>query len=327
VTRIDARAPVRSHGLAWISLGVVYIVWGTTYLAIRVGVRHIPPFAFAGIRYLVAGALLYPFALRSATKSETPRPSFDGRTRGKAWLACGVVGVFLLVGGNGGVTYAETRLPSGLSAVLVATVPIWMIAFSWPLLQKRVGLRAALGIAVGLGGVVLLTGNVTGTGRIDGILIVLGAAASWGFGSVVSHRLPLPRQPMLAAAMEMLVAGVVMLAMAAAGGEFSRLHLSSIPASGWIALAYLIGPGSILAFSAYGYALSHLPISTVSTYAYVNPVVAVVAGIVVLGERLTLLEALGAVVVVTSVLIILNRPPDDPDSPGAEATKGQERPA
>ncbi|MGH9209021.1 MAG: EamA family transporter [Acidimicrobiales bacterium] len=299
-------------------------MWGTTYLAIRVGVRHIPPFAFAGIRYVVAGALLYPFALRSATKNETSPRSYDRRMRGRAWLACGVVGVFLLFGGNGGVTYAETMLPSGISAVLVATVPIWMIAFSWPLLHRRVGPGAALGIAVGLGGVVLLTGNFAGTDRIEGILIVLGAAASWGFGSVVSHRLPLPRQTMLAAAMEMLVAGVVLLAVAAAVGEFSRFHLASIPTTGWIALAYLIGPGSILAFSAYSYALSRLAISTVSTYAYVNPVVAVVAGIVVLGERLTLLEALGAVVVLISVLILLNRTGDDPESPRAESTKRQQ---
>jgi drug/metabolite transporter (DMT)-like permease len=323
VTRMDTRGAVRTQALAWASLGIVYVVWGTTYLAIRVGVRHIPPFAFAGIRYVVAGALLYPFALRSATKSEMSPHSYDRRTRGKAWLACGVVGLFLLFGGNGGVTYAEKTLPSGLSAVLVATVPIWMIAFSWPLLQRRVGFRAALGITVGLGGVVLLTGNVAGTGHIGGILIVLGAAASWGFGSVVSHRLPLPRQPMLAASMEMLVAGVVLLAVAGGVGEFSRFSLASIPATGWIALAYLIGPGSILAFSAYSYALSRLPISTVSTYAYVNPVVAVVAGIVVLGERLNWLEALGAVVVLASVLIILNRPQDDPDSPGA-ATRLQE---
>ncbi len=317
------RGLVRTQALAWSSLGVVYVVWGTTYLAIRVGVRHIPPFAFAGIRYVVAGALLYPFALRSATKREMSSRSYDRRTRGKAWLACGVVGLFLLFGGNGGVTYAETTLPSGLSAVLVATVPIWMIAFSWPLLKRRVGFGAAVGIAIGLGGVVLLTGNFAGTGRIEGILIVLGAAASWGFGSVVSHRLPLPRPPMLAAAMEMLVAGVVLLGVAAGVGEFSHFSLTSIPASGWIALAYLIGPGSILAFSAYSYALSRLPISTVSTYAYVNPVVAVVAGIVILGERLTWLEALGAVVVLASVLILLNRPQDNPDSPGA-ATRPHE---
>jgi drug/metabolite transporter (DMT)-like permease len=125
---------------------------------------------------------------------------------------------------------------------------------------------------------------------------------------------------MLAAAMEMLVAGVVLLAVAAALGEFSRFHVASIPTSGWIALAYLIGPGSILAFSAYSYALSRLAISTVSTYAYVNPVVAVVAGIVILGERLTVLEALGAVVVLASVLILLNQPRDDHDSARTEAT-------
>ena len=323
---MDTGALVRDRGLAWTSLGVVYIVWGTTYLAIRVGVRHIPPFAFAGIRYVVAGALLHPFAHRSATQSEAPA-DMEHSTGAMAWLACGFVGVFLLVGGNGGVTYAETRLPSGLSAVLVATVPIWMIAFSWPLLRRRVGLRAAVGIAVGLGGVALLTGGFAGTGRIGSILIVLGAAASWGFGSVMSHRLPVPRQPLLAAAKEMLIAGVVLLAIAGASGEFSRLRLSSIPATGWIALAYLIGPGSILAFSAYGYALSRVSIATVSTYAYVNPVVAVIAGIVVLGERLTLAEGLGALVVLTSVLIVLIRPQDGSGVPVAEPTVLQERTA
>ena len=143
---------------------------------------------------------------------------------------------------------------------------------------------------------------------MSGVFIVIGASAAWGFGSVLSHRLPVPANAMLAASIEMLAGGVVLLAVAAATGEFSRVRWSAVPATSWIALAYLIGPGSILAFTAYGYALSHLPVATVSTYAYVNPVVAVLAGIVFLGEQFSWREGLGAALVLASVVIIVNRP-------------------
>jgi len=301
-TAAEARRPV----LSWIALGVVYLVWGCTYLAIRVGVGHLPPLLFAGVRFVIAGALLYPIARRVAARS---RGSSAGAAKpgAKAWFAAAVVGVLLLFAGNGGVTFAETTLPSGFAAVLVATVPLWMIVFAWLVQHQRVTWRSAAGLTVGLAGVAILVGNSTGSGRISGVIIVLGAAAAWGFGSVLSHRLPLPGHVLLAAAIEMLAGGVVLLAVAAGTGEFAHVRWSSVPASSWIALAYLIGPGSILAFTAYGYALSHLPVATVSTYAYVNPVVAVLAGIVILGERLTWHEGFGAALVVGSVVIILHR--------------------
>ena len=154
---------------------------------------------------------------------------------------------------------------------------------------------------------IILVGDGTASGRISGVIIVLGAAAAWGFGSVLSHRLAVPSHAMLAAAIEMLAGGVVLLAVGAGSGEFSRIHWSSVPGASWIALAYLIGPGSILAFTAYGYALSHLPVTTVSTYAYVNPVVAVLAGITFLGEQFTWREGLGAALVLVSVVITLRR--------------------
>lgn len=207
----------------------------------------------------------------------------------------------------GGVTIGETTLPSGFAAVLVATVPLWMIVFAWPVQHQRVTFRSAVALAVGLGGVIILVGGGTAAGRISGVVIVLGAAAAWGFGSVLSHRLAVPSHAMLAAAIEMLAGGVVLLAVAAGSGEFSRIQWSSVPATSWIALAYLIGPGSILAFTAYGYALSHLPVTTVSTYAYVNPVVAVLAGIMFLGEQFTWREGLGAALVLASVIITLHR--------------------
>jgi len=208
---------------------------------------------------------------------------------------------------HGGLTVGETTLPSGFAAVLVATVPLWMMVFAWPVQHQRITLRSVAGLAVGLGGVAILVGEGTGSGRISGVLIVLGAAACWGFGSVLSHRLAVPSHAMLAAAIEMLAGGVVLLAVAAGSGEFSRIHWSAVPATSWIALAYLIGPGSILAFTAYGYALSHLPVTTVSTYAYVNPVVAVLAGILFLGEQFTWREGLGAALVLASVIITLHR--------------------
>jgi drug/metabolite transporter (DMT)-like permease len=300
---LDTRTRVQS----WIALGVVYLVWGSTYLAIRVGVGHLPPLLLAGTRYVIAGALLYPIASRASAGGRGARPAGGRRPNARVWLACAVVGVLLLFAGNGGVSVAETTLPSGVAAVLVATVPLWMIVFAWPMEHQRVTAGSAAGLAVGLAGVAILVGGGLSGGRLSGVLVVLGASAAWGFGSVLSHRLPVPADAMLAAAIEMLAGGVVLLAVAAATGEFSRVHWSAVPATAWIALAYLIGPGSILAFTAYGYALSHLSTATVSTYAYVNPVVAVLAGILFLGERFSWREGLGAALVLASVVIIANR--------------------
>jgi drug/metabolite transporter (DMT)-like permease len=300
-TAVDTRSRV----LSWIALGVVYLVWGSTYLAIRVGVGHLPPLLFAGSRYVIAGALLYPIALR-ATSSRGPAKD-RVKPGAKAWFAGAVIGVLLLFAGNGGVSIGETTLPSGFAAVLVATVPLWMILFAWPVQHQRATFRSAVALAVGLGGVIILVGDGTASSRISGVIIVLGAAAAWGFGSVLSHRLAVPSHAMLAAAIEMLAGGVVLLAVGAGSGEFSRIQWSSVPATSWIALGYLIGPGSILAFTAYGYALSHLPVTTVSTFAYVNPVVAVLAGIMFLGEQFTWREGLGAALVLASVIITLHR--------------------
>jgi drug/metabolite transporter (DMT)-like permease len=301
----DAAVDRRSQVLSWIALGVVYVAWGSTYLAIRVGVGHLPPFFLAGIRYVIAGTLLYPVARWAAARGREPGAR-SARPGWKAWFAGAVIGILLLFAGNGGVTVAETTLPSGLAAVLVATVPLWMIVFAWPVQGQRVTWRSAAGLVTGLAGVAILVGGTAG-GRLSGVLIVLGAAAAWGFGSVLGHRLPLPRQAMLAAAIEMLAGGAVLLAVAAGTGEFGRIRWASVPASSWLALAYLVLAGSILAFTAYGYALARLPLPTVSTYAYVNPVVAVLAGIVVLGERFTWREGLGAALVIASVVIILHR--------------------
>jgi len=295
----DERRPL----LAWVALGTVYFAWGGTYLAIRVMVRHEPPLLMAGVRYLMAAALPYPLSARGGNGGRAHAPA--GRPGLRAWAATGVVGVLLLFGGNGGVTYAETRLPSGLAAVLVATVPLWMVVFSRVLGDERISWPAGLGLVVGLAGVAILAGHGQGSAHLADTLVVLAAAASWGFGSVLGHHLDLPANALRAAAMQMLVGGAVLAAVGAAAGEAGRVHFSA-PASTWLALAYLVVPGSILAFTAYTYALARLPVSTVSTYAYVNPVVAIVAGVVILSEHLTWTEGLGAVVVVGSLVLTLH---------------------
>src|ERR1700683_5602665 len=215
-TAVDTRSPV----LSWIALGVVYLVWGSTYLAIRVGVGHLPPLLFAGTRYVLAGALLYPIALRATANSRGPA---QDRTKpgARAWFAGAVIGILLLFAGNGGVTVGATTLPSGFAAVLVATVPLWMIVFAWPVQHQRVTLRSALALAVGLGGGIILVGDGTASGRIFRVVIVVGAAAASGFGSVLSHRLAVPSHAMLAAALEMLAGGGVVVAGGAGCGGVS----------------------------------------------------------------------------------------------------------
>ena len=295
----NGRAPL----LGWAALVVVYVVWGSTYLAIRVGVRDLPPLTLAGLRYVAAGLLLYPVASRSGgavlRRNDAPRR--------RQWLAAALVGFLLLVLGNGGLSIGETALDSGFAALLVATVPLWMVAFAWLIDRTRPSGWATAGLVIGLIGVAVLAGGGSGSGHLWAVIVVLGASASWGLGSVLAHRMPLPRRALLAAALEMLVGGVILLIAAAIHGDFGQIRWSQVHAGSWLALAYLTVPGSMLAFTAYGYALSRLPIGTVSTYAYVNPVVAVLLGAVILSEPLSAHEVIGSVLVVASVALALRR--------------------
>jgi drug/metabolite transporter (DMT)-like permease len=314
--RQATRAAGSPQLLGWAALVVVYVVWGSTYLAIRVGVRDLPPMTMAGLRYLTAGLLLYPIAVRTggAALRHVDKP---GR---RQWLAAALVGLLLLVIGNGGLTIGEQTLDSGFAAVLVATVPLWMVLFAWPIDGTRPTRRSLAGLGIGLIGVVVLAGAGSGSGHLIGVAVVLGASSAWGLGSVLSHRLALPRRALVAAALEMIVGGVLLLLAAAVRGEYGGIRWSQVPTSAWLALLYLIGPGSLLAFTAYGYALSRLPLATVSTYAYVNPVVAVVLGVAVLGEPLMIYEVIGTVLVVVSVVLTVGRrtgrnTSPDPDIP------------
>ena len=295
---------------AWAALLVVWLVWGSTYIAIRVADESLPPLAMAGTRYLIAGALLFPFARRSGG----PRLRAADRPGIKQWLALALVGTLLLAFGNGAASYAETSLPAGLTALLIATVPIWMVLADKIINGRAIPRTGWAALVIGVVGVGILA-RPHGHESILPTLIVLGGALCWGTGSVLAGRLPAPARPLLGSAMEMLAGGAVLAVLAAATGELSHLDPGQVSGRSALALLYLIGPGSLLAMTCYVIALRRLPTAAVSTYAYVNPVVAVALGALLLGERLTLTTVLGGAVVLASViLLLLRRAPEKPDT-------------
>ena len=298
--------PRRSAGAGpWAALLVVWVFWGGTYVAIRVGDRTIPPLAMAALRYLTAGAVLYPVARlrRGPGDGDRTRPGDGDRTRpGRAqWAGMMVVGTLLLAFGNGGVTYAEQTLPAGLAALLVASVPLWMALADLVINGRRLRPAGWAALVAGMTGIAVLA-QPHGHATALPVLIVLGAGLSWGVGSVLAGRLPAPPSPLLGSAMEMLTGGAMLVVLAAAAGEIKPVHASG---ASLLALAYLIVPGSLLALTCYVIALRRLPVSVVSTYAYVNPVVAVGLGALLLGERLTPSTLLGGAIVIGAVALLL----------------------
>jgi drug/metabolite transporter (DMT)-like permease len=281
----------------WAALLVVWVVWGSTYLAIRVADRTIPPFPMAAARYLTAGLLLYPVAWLSSRRKSRP----PARNSLAQWAGMALVGTLLLAFGNGAASYAERTLPSGLVALLIASVPLWMALADRVINGRRLRPVAWAALLIGLTGIAILA-RPHGNGTVLPVIVVLVGAMSWGIGSVLAGRLPAPPSPLLGSAMEMLAGGIVLVGLAAATGEGVPSHVST---ESLLALAYLIGPGSLLAMTCYVIALRRLPTSAVSTYAYVNPVVAVALGALLLGEPLTLTTLAGGVVVVASVALLL----------------------
>lgn len=305
-------APLHGHAAGWkvwLALGTVYVVWGSTYLAIRVAVRTLPPFLMASIRYLVAGGLLYAWSIRRGDRH-------DDRPGARQWLAAGVVGALLLLGGNGVVSWAEQRVPSGLAALLVAAVPLWMALFDRMWFRQRLAWRMATGLVLGFGGIALLIGGGPGArGDLLGTLALMGAAASWAIGSLYSRRAPLPSRSLVGTGMESLVGGALLGIVGLATGEATRFHPGRVSAASWLALAYLVVMGTIVAFSAYAWALRNARTSLVSTYAYVNPAVAVFLGWLLLGEPVTARTLVGGAVIVGAVALIVT------------GDRGRERPA
>jgi drug/metabolite transporter (DMT)-like permease len=306
--RVDARV--------WLALWVVYLVWGSTYFAIRLGVRPshgaaMPPLIYAGFRFTVAGAVMLAFTVRRPAADGHPDPL--GR---RQWFAASVVGVALLLGGNGLVSVAEQRIPSGIAALVVATVPIWAALLGAAAGQERVTLRHGLGLLLGFAGVAALVAG-TGSGRVEvtGVVLVLAASLSWAAGSVWSRAAPLVRRPLVMTGMEMLAGGVACFAVGFAVGEGGDLRLGEVSAGAWVALGYLIVFGSLLAYTAYVWLLQTAPLSLVTTYAFVNPLVAILLGTVFLSEPFTARTIVATALIVLGVmLIVLKRREAIPES-------------
>jgi drug/metabolite transporter (DMT)-like permease len=292
-----------SPAAVWAALAGVYVVWGSTYLAIRVTVRTIPPLTSASIRFLVAGALLYLWSVRRGDR-EGDRP------RAVHWRSAAIIGAVMLFGGNGLVSLAEQTVPSSLAALLIASVPLWMVVVRRFVLHERSGWVEVAGLVVGFGGIVLLV-DPFGGGSADplGVGLLLLAAVSWASGSLYARRAPLPARPLVGTGMEMIAGGLVCLIVAGATGEFSDLNLSRISGPSLLGLGYLIVFGSWVGFAAYVWLLRAARTSLVSTYAYVNPVVAVLLGWAILGEAVTLRTLIAGGVVLAAVALIVSGQP------------------
>src|SRR5712675_2471175 len=278
-----AVAPPRTSTLVIIAFGLVYVVWGSTYLAIRVGIESFPPLLLAGSRHLLTGLILYPI-LRWKT---------GVRPTASHWRMSFITGFLLLGVGNGGVCLAERTVPSGVTALLVATVSLWMVIVDW--LRPggtRPGGRVAAGLLLGFSGLALLVGpkNLGGSGRVDpfGVGLLLVASLAWACGSVYSKH-------------SGWIAGIL-------SGEVSALHLSAVSTRSWVALGYLIVFGSMIGFTAYIYILKKSTATRVATYAFVNPVVALFLGWLLIGESINLRTIIAAAVILTAVLLVITAP-------------------
>lgn len=284
--------------LPWLALITVWIFWGSTYLGIQFAVETIPPLLMAGIRYLLAGAVMFAVVgPRHASGGNRPTP--------RQWKSLVIVAALLLVGGNGLLSIGETSIDSGLAALIVATVPVWMVVINAAVTRTRITLAMAAALGLGLLGVGLLVGGPGPSVDPFGVTVVLIGALSWAAGTVYARTAVQPAHPLVTASLQMIAGGVLLLIAGAATGEFARLDLAAISPESLAGLAWLIVAGSMLAFTAYGYANAHLPTATVATYAYVNPVVAVGLGVLIGGESLSANVVIGGAVIVSAVVLIV----------------------
>lgn len=293
-----ALRPAAQPTLVWAALLTVYVLWGSTYLGIRVAVSTMPPLLMAGARFLLAGVIMFAWAWLSGARPARAH-----------WIAGAIMGILLLAGGNGLVVWAEQSIPSSLTALLISLTPLWMTLIDW--LRPggvRPRLPVAAGLALGFAGIVLLIApwERAGAGALNlgGIALVLIASCSWAAGSLYGRGAKLPASPVLGTGIEMLAGGGVLLAAALLTGEAGQLHLDHISTRSGLAFAYLVIFGSIVAFTAYVWLLKHTTIARASTYAYVNPVVAVFLGWAFAGEQLTPRTWLAAAVIVAAVVVI-----------------------
>ena len=298
---VPARMTGPRSGIA-VALGVVWIVWGSTYVAMRVGVRALPPLTMTGARFAVAGLVLSGWCWwqRRRHPEGAWRPASP-----REWRASAIVGLLLPAAGTGGATWAEQKLPAGTAALLLASIPVWLLLASHTAGIERITRRAAVGLLLGLAGVTVLVNPFSGGGPdLAASVVALGGALCWGCGSAYAKRAPHPDQPLLGSSMQLICAGAALCVAGTASGELSRIHASALTSQSALALGYLIVFGSLIAYSSYEWLVRHAPSQLTGTYAFINPVVAVLLGWLLLGEHISDRTLLATATIVTSVILM-----------------------
>jgi drug/metabolite transporter (DMT)-like permease len=293
----------RGQLTTWVALITVYIIWGSTYLAIKYAIVTIPPLYMAAFRFIVAGGLLFVFRLLSGDTYPTKIE----------WRSGAIIGIFLLLGGNGGLVLAEQRVPSSLAALIIATVPLWMTLME--IIKNRgknIVWQSLGGVVIGFIGIMVLfwPGGSAQSDQIDPIafIILTCSAILWAFGSLYSRNANLPKSPLMGTAMEMIVGGFSLLLGGTLLGEYKQLNIYNISLSSVLGMTYLIIFGSLVGFVAYTWLLRTAPISLVSTYAYVNPLVAIIIGYLIANETLGPRTDIAAGIILGSIVLTTMRP-------------------
>jgi drug/metabolite transporter (DMT)-like permease len=295
---------------AWkilLAFAIIYFVWGSTFLAIRVGVREVPPLILAAIRFSIAGLALYAWISARGEKQPTARE----------WRSASLLGLIIFVFDYGLLFWSEQRVPSGVAAVMLATIPVFMALSEIIFLRtQRLTLRLVVALLIGIFGVAVLMAHSLNLGGapVDklGALALIFASISWSIASIFSRKLPLPPSKLMSSAAQMLTGGVLLTILAAALGEFHNFHPAVVSRAVWLSLLYLIVAGSIIGFTAYVWLLHHESPTKVGTYAYVNPIVAVLVGYFLGGEELTARTILGSLCILVSVIVITTMPAKKP---------------
>jgi drug/metabolite transporter (DMT)-like permease len=297
----------------WLALWTVYVVWGSTYLAIRIQVRTLPPLLSAGTRFFVAGMSLYCVLLIRGGRKGVGVTSLQLRN-------CAVVGICLFLGANGMVGLAEQEVPSSLAALILSSVPLWVILYR-TVMGDRVGRGTLVGVAIGFAGVAILVRpeNLPPGAPFERVLLLLFASASWAFGSFISTRRAMPENLLVSSGYQMITGGVGLFIAGLIRGEGASFEPSAWSGESLLALGYLVAFGSLVAFTAYAWLLQSAPISKVATYAYVNPIVGILLGSIILDEAVTGTTLLGAAVIVGSVAFIIRKEAMGPRVPELRA--------
>ncbi len=284
----------------WGALAIVYVVWGSTFAAIDLAVRTIPPSLAMSMRHLFAGTVLLAWGLLRGPRETIGRPQL---------IAATIFGGLLFLGGHGSIAWAQQRIPSGVAALLVASIPLWVAVLDRFVFGKRLSTRAVVGLALGFGGVALLV-DPRGGGTIDtlGALAAVLGAGAWAAGSLYSRDAPLPKGPLVSAGLASVAGGALLGVAALVSGEVSSFHPSQVSGESWFGEVYLIVMGSFVGLTAYVWLLKNAPISRVATYAYVNPIVAVLIGWAFLSETFSPMIILAGGAIIAAVVLIVSAP-------------------